>query len=307
MIHFGSYKLCDDSFSAATVLWNAQRKIHQFWSVSFGGNLECTDLNMDFCGLLPPAKIPLKHRTRPLRKPLSKKVPLAPANIEQGKVDMKVIEGLQTVRPRKGAHPQKRQARVTSKEYTSASLDPLPTQWQPLSMTGSIIPGTPIKYLVDAVSKGNTQSFDKDALMIWFSEKGIKTCGNLAEADKGLWKELTDIIPHPIYNSIEYMIEQIKKATTQKKKPLPIPPPKPSSSTSSTSSPSVLDIPPPPITVSSPSNSQLPPPHSFTTATIPPPSSSSTAAAATHKSWGAKASVHSTERKQFLGSYTKKQ
>lgn len=260
MIHFGSYKLCDDSFSAATVLWNNTRKIHQFWSVSIGGYLECTDLNMEFCGLLPPEKVVKTHKSHPPRKPIPQNVTLGADGSDQNKVDMKVIEELQPMLPKRGLQPQKRPPRVTSKDETkwgSATPDPLPGQWKPLSMSGSIIPCTLINYLVDAVSKRSTQGFDKDVLLKWFADKEIKTCGDLAAADKDLWKGLAEIVPQSIYNSIEYMIDQVKKTNPQQERKID--------------------------TVHAP----------------PPPS--------TGNKWGARASAHgAAERKQFLGSYTKK-
>ena len=231
MIHFGSYKLCDDSFSAATVLWNNSRKNYQLWSVSFLGNLECTDLNMEFCGLLPPAKISKARRSRPLRKPVPKPIAITPSAPESGKVDMKVIENLQTIRPVRGLQPQKRPPRVASKDETkwgAAAQDPLPDKWKPLSMSSGIIPGTTIKILVDTISKKNSQEFDKEGLLEWFSKKDINTCGDLAGAEKEVWNELKEIVPQSIYNSIEYMIEHVKKASVQVKKPLPpLPPPPP--------------------------------------------------------------------------------
>lgn len=283
MIHFGSYRLCDDSFSAATVLWNNSRKIYQLWSVSFLGNLECTDLNMEFCGLFPPAKISKPRRSRQLRKPVPKAITITPpSSAESGKVDMKVIEGLQTIRPARGLQPQKRPPRVTSKDYTkwgSAEQDPLPDKWKPLSMSSGIIPCTEITILVDTISKKNSQEFDKEALLKWFSGKGIGTCGDLAEAEKDIWKELNEIVPHSIYNSIEYMIKHVKKASVQTKKPLPVPPQHQQQQHIS----------------SPPSNS------TFVTATNPSSSN-------TNKRWSARVnSQNAGERKQFLGSYTKKQ
>lgn len=228
MTHFGSYNLCDESFSAATVLWNDVRKIYQLWSTSFGGYVECTDINSDFCGLLPPFKAPKTRRFRPQRKPLPKQDVLASGSTAQSEVDMKVLEDLQATRQARWLRPQKRAPRVTPSDdarRASATVDPLPGQWKPLSMSSYVIPGSLIGYLVDAVAKGNTQTFNKEALLQWFAGKGIVTCGDLAAADKDLWKELSAVIPPSIYNTIEYMIDQVKKAKAQQRQSSIVSPP----------------------------------------------------------------------------------